>query len=128
MKYSLGSLIVVPTRSEGVLVAARKHMVKTTPPARHASRRTLAFCFDMALVPLTAELSDAGGPACPNWQPPCAARIRSSDFVRCRGCHRNLFLLGIYPSTILDATRSNEYMPLSIASAYSGGIELRRSM
>ena len=29
----------------------------------------------------TTELSDAGGPARPNWQPTWPARIRSSDFV-----------------------------------------------
>src|SRR5437868_11333546 len=33
---------------------------------------------------LTCELSDAGGPERPNWQPRWPARIRSSDFVRHR--------------------------------------------
>src|SRR2546421_6127361 len=31
---------------------------------------------------ITTELSDAGGPRRPNWQPTRSARIRSSDFVR----------------------------------------------
>ena len=34
----------------------------------------------------TPELSEAGGPAHPNWQPTWPARIRSSDLVR-RGAH-----------------------------------------
>src|SRR5260370_41121543 len=37
------------------------------------------FCERSLIMP--TELSDAGGPVLPNWQPTWPARIRSSDFV-----------------------------------------------
>ena len=51
---------------------------------------------------LTAELSDAGGPARPNRQPASPARICSSDLVKCLGCH------GFNPQSIGDMTSTHQ--------------------
>ena len=54
----------------------------------HTALLTLGLRFWHKLVGgLTAELTDAGGQWCPNWQLARPARVRSSELVRRLCCH-----------------------------------------
>jgi hypothetical protein len=67
--------------SGGGVVVAQVRPRSTPPKQPKPTDDKWRPCFHGSRDP-TAELSDAGGPTRPNWQPMSPARIRSSDFDR----------------------------------------------